>query len=461
MYYAFIRPPVFGGRNALRFARELYQYILRGNDDELKIIAHELSRSAKSLVIHSKQMRPKTSETTTSADQMKKRKPQVEDYAFDILLLIADRKFCRNVVASSPVTAQAFFEEMASAQKYQIPIGQFSRNILSEAVAQKGSFLYTEAAGFSSGLLGHLKPVSQAMYGNYELLESLNRYSLSPLEVNYEERWAWDAHQWRAYCQATLFTFKDYIYRGFGSRTSYALNQAIDHVKCCYRDLHRVDESPNTYETDTYKRFSVAVQFVRDAIDIIDQDPNPPAPLVRVREDTYPKNIYDHLALLIFDMCTSASWVKSPVQTCWSVHYLTLWSTLFHNFQTAPAWKIVRHKVRRLIYDEILRLQEFPNYKGSAILGLCLNVFGMSVGSSKQNFGRDSYALTKAIHSWTKRHYLWLRQQNPDVADSVLIGSVSFEEERCRLVKTYIKGLNREAPKSYLDLDQPASSIQS
>jgi hypothetical protein len=40
MYYAFIHPPVFSKFNARRFAQELYRYILRGNDDDLKIIAN-------------------------------------------------------------------------------------------------------------------------------------------------------------------------------------------------------------------------------------------------------------------------------------------------------------------------------------------------------------------------------------------------------------------------------------
>ncbi|MBI3371056.1 MAG: hypothetical protein HY017_04750 [Betaproteobacteria bacterium] len=455
MYYAFIRPPIFGRRNARRFARELYRYILRGNDDELKIIANELARSAKSLIAYARRLPPRFAEDA-GARKGVKRSAEVEDYAHDILLLIANRKLCRQIVATSPVTAQALFEEMTNIGKFDIPIGQFARNISSEAIAQKGSFLYDEAEGYSSGLLGYLKPVSHAVYGNFALVETLASNVASPLDIHFEEQWAWDAKQWEAYCRATLITLTNCLERGCGSPNSYALNRAMHGIESAYRDLHRLNDSPDAYGTDIYDRLRVAADFVKSAIDLIDKQTNPPPPLCRVREGTYPKNIYDHLALLIFDLCFAASTVKSPPDLCWTIHHNIVWSTIFSRIGSdGAAWKIVRLKVRRLLYDEIAKLTEFPNFKGSRILGFCLNVLGMNTGRNKQNYGTDAYALAKAIHSWTRKHYLSIRQENPDVARSVLIGSLSFDEASNRLVKTYFKGLNREAPRTYLELDLP------
>jgi len=461
MYYAFIRPPVFGRRNARRFARELYRCILRGNEDELKVIANELARSAESLIKHSRRVPSRFADREASRKQVKK-KAGVEDYAHDILLLIANRKLCRQIVAASPVTAQAFFEEMTSANKFDVPIGQFARNISSEAVAQKGSFLYDESEGYSSGLLGYLKPVSKAVYGNYALVEALASNVASPLDIDFEEQWAWDAKQWEAYCRATLFTLKDYLEKGYGSQNSYALNRAMDDIESAFRDLYKLNDAPDAYGSDIYDRLRVAAEFVKDAIDLIDKQPNPPIPLRRIREGTYPKNIYDYLALLIFNMCFAASTIKSPPETCWTIHHNIVWSKTFDSIGSdGKAWKIVRFKVRRLLYDEIAKLTKMPNYKGSRILGYCLNVLGMETGLSKQNYGRESYALAKAVHSWTRKHYLSMRQENPDVAESVLIGRISFDEAGSRLVTTYFKGLNREAPKSYLDLEQPGPLKQS
>ena len=205
-----------------------------------------------------------------------------------------------------------------------------------------------------------------------------------------------------------------------------------------------------------YSRLDTAVKFVKQAIDLIGQTPNPPTPLRRVRESTYPKNIYDYLANLVFEICFAASSVSAPPEICWTIHHNCVWSELMDGIgNEGAAWKIIRLKVRRLLYDEIMKLSEFPNYKGSRILGLCLNVFGMKRSQKKNSIWRNSYPLVDAVHAWTRKNYLWLRQENPDVADSVLIGSVSFDEHGNRLVKSDLKGLNREVPKSFLDLEQP------
>ncbi|HEY0842270.1 hypothetical protein [Methylotenera sp.] len=164
MYYAFIRPPIFGKRNARRYARELYKYVLKGSDDELKVIADELSRSARTLIELTHNIE---SYDNTKGQHHPKRKVSARDYAHDILLLLGSRRLCMHIVATSPITAQAFFEEMAARNKFNIPIGQFAKNISSEAIAQKGSFLYVESEGYTSGLLGYLKPVSTAIYGNF------------------------------------------------------------------------------------------------------------------------------------------------------------------------------------------------------------------------------------------------------------------------------------------------------
>ena len=74
MYYAFIRPPVFSRRNALRFARELYRYILRGNDDELKAITNELSRSAKPLIKYCSRLQPRLLKERQQGSRQKRRR---------------------------------------------------------------------------------------------------------------------------------------------------------------------------------------------------------------------------------------------------------------------------------------------------------------------------------------------------------------------------------------------------
>jgi hypothetical protein len=299
------------------------------------------------------------------------------------------------------------------------------------------SFLYFETEGYSSGLLGYLKPVSQAMYGNYLLVEALAKDFTSPLDIDFEELQEWNAKQWDAYCRATLMTLKGYLEKQYGSQC-YALNRAFNNIERSFDDLYELNDTPDLHKSDIYNRLSVTTEFVRETIELINKQPNLPRTLLRNRNNTS-KDIYDTLALLIYNMCFAASTVNSTPGISWTIHHNLVWNSVF-NLNNGDAWKVVRFKVRRLLYDEIARLTEMPNYKGSRILGFCLNVLGMETGQSKQNYGRDAYALAKAVQSWAREHYLSLQQKNPDVADSVLIGSVSFDAAGSRLVKTYMSG---------------------
>jgi hypothetical protein len=157
----------------------------------------------------------------------------------------------------------------------------------------------------------------------------------------------------------------------------------------------------------------------------------------------------------MFEIIKYTTTVSAPSDKCWAIQHNTVWDEFFGLFSEGKAWKIINFKLRRLLYDEILRLEKFPNYKSSKILGFCLNVMGLKTGE-KKGYGRYYYPLHKAVLAWTKNYYLHLRNIQPDVADSCLIGSISFDEEGARLVSTYFKGLSLEAPKEYLDLNLPA-----
>ena len=75
---------------------------------------------------------------------------------------------------------------------------------------------------------------------------------------------------------------------------------------------------------------------------------------------------------------------------------------------------------------------------------------GLEVGI-KKNYD-DDFPLHKVVIAWAKKYYLGLVNANSDVAKSCLIGSISFDENKMCLIKTYDKGLKLEAPKQYLYL---------
>lgn len=152
-------------------------------------------------------------------------------------------------------------------------------------------------------------------------------------------------------------------------------------------------------------------------------------------------------------MPTGAEAVQSPRWECWWVQHNTVWGDLFKSHKLDNhAGRVVQFKVRRLLYDEILMMNELPNFKGAKILGFCLNVMGLKVGAGY--FGRKSRALQKAVLVWSKQNFAWLQAYNQRIAEACLVDGMTYDAENLRIVKTYpAEGLRREPQYEYLQLD--------
>jgi hypothetical protein len=347
---------------------------------------------------------------------------------------------------------------MTTQKKYNLPMGQFASNVSAEAILNKDSLLYHEDEGYSSGLIGYLKPFSQAVYGNYRLVEMLAQKNGSPLDIRYEVVWSWDASQLAAYCRVVLITMKSYLECNCWNEHSYALNRALTEIKNSCIDVYKLkDIQSNYYSSDIFTKLNTAVHFVRDAINLLGKQKDLPLVTWRIRKNRWDENLYDHIARVMFEIIFSAASVSEPADKCWDIHHNAVWAEFFAPYDEGNAWTIIRFKLRRLLYNEILRLDEFPNYKSSRVLGFCLNVMGLKIGNRKE-YGTNYYALRKAVLTWTKNNYMRLRTIHPDVAKSCLMGSITFDEGS-RLVKTYIKGLELEPPKEYLELAAARPSV--
>lgn len=450
VWYAYMRPPIYGKSNYRSYARELYSYIVKGSDSELAVIADEIRRSAKALILFA----PAVPRRVDSVEGSAKREiSEVEGFAHDVLLLIANRKLCRHIVASASTTATVFFEEAASAKKYHIPMGTFATNLTTEAIANSDSLLYHEADKFSSGLIGKFQPFSKAIYGHYRLVEGLAEQWGSPLDVDYSEYADWSAHEWRAYNRAVVTALGAYANEG-SSNHSFALHRAVHSIEHSFGDTYKlraIDEG--YYDSDVYRRLRAAVEFACDAIEAIDkQNKRPPVRQLRRLASNHNSDIYDLLAGLMFELVFAASMVKGPIDKAWSIHFNTVWSRLFESWNSSPTGKVVRFKLRRLLYDEIASIETLPNFKNAAILGVCLNVSGLT---TRKDSGTRSYrALTDAILPIAQRCYQKLWRERPRVAEAVLIGGISYDMRRNCLVKTYSQGLDVEPSTASLPLVQ-------
>jgi len=451
-WFAFIRPPIYGKRNAKRFAQTLYRFVLKGSPSDLAVVADELAYSAKPLIRHATNIdRFERFRRGKGEGDRRPEPPTVEAFANDILLLIADKRLCRAIVESSPATALAFFQEVGGTKKYGVQIGTFGKNIVNEALINKESFLYHEAEGYESGLIGYIKPLSQAMFSNHEMVETIDTL----LDPDIMGKSKWDAGQWGAYCRIVLMTFRDYVENGHGNH-SFALYRAKGYIEHAAMDLYKLNGVANSaWDDDLQARLRVIIEFIKDAVELLDKKDVPD--YVRMERRKRDRNsvgtFYDHLADMIFEVLFAASTVRSPVDLCWWIQHNSVWGKLFnfHNLDGKAA-AVVKFKVRRLIYKEVAEMNRFPNFKGARVLGFCLNVMGIRPGDRRYN--KDSHALHKAILAWTKKNYAWLHGYHPKVAEACLVDGITYDAENLRIVKTYpANGLRREPAYVYLDVD--------
>jgi hypothetical protein len=295
------------------------------------------------------------------------------------------------------------------------------------------------------------------MFSNYDMVEIIGTILDSDLRSNRE----WDAEQWDAYCRVVLITLRSYVKEGCSDH-SYVLYRAKSKIENAVSDLYTLNELTSTWDTDLSRRLDVVVDFIQEAVKILDEKDSPSHVHRRVKERNGHPNetLYDHIASIIFEVIFHASAVKSPLWTCWSIQHNSVWGKLFNFHQlNGPAGRIVKFKVRRLLYDEIDEMNEFPNFKGAKILGFCLNVMGLTI--RKADYGKDSKALQKAVLGWTKKNFVWLHEYNPRVADACLVAGMTYDADNRRLVRTSpADGLKREPSYAYLDLDPKPSVTQ-
>lgn len=266
-WFAHLRPPKYGPRNAQRYANFLYRTILNGSPADMATIGGEMIRSMPSLIAAVPELPPRGMKGAENAPSP----PPWRCLAHEILLLIADPRFCRSLVGASPGTIHMAFQEMSKTGKYRVPIGPFGRNVVAAAIENKDSFLYHEQDGLASGLLGYVKPLSQAMFGNYRMVEEIDRL----LDIDHRSMRRWSEAEWNAYCGAVLILLRSHVAEDFWSH-SYTLYRAFDRIGGAADDLYKLDGLDGaSWESDAIRRLQVCVDFCEEALAILDKNDPP------------------------------------------------------------------------------------------------------------------------------------------------------------------------------------------
>lgn len=447
IYSAFITPPIFNKHNAQKYFDFLYNHILQGSDQNLPIIANELFLSAANIIEAEK--KPLSKEDIINPKQ----KDKFKFIAHSILLLIANRKFCKHIVTSTPITAIVFFEAITKFKKYNAPINRFGINIFEEAILYDDSIIYHEQTGYKSGLLGSIKNFKMALFSDFDLIENLTKQNSTIFDIDYRLYHKWNHQQFKAFCECFYIFFESYVneiqtinhmYHSFG------FVRGLDVIKSSCSNLRKINNLETSSQSEEENRVSVAIDLFRDFISYFSKtNALPNAPLRKNHLQS--RDIYGPLAELMYEITFSASYVSNPPDTCWWVqHNLVFCAWEF--LPNSKALEIISHRYRRMIYDEIKTMDEFPNYKSIRILGFCLNVMGI-VLQNKSNSNKLYYALHKAVISWTKKNFLRIYDYNPDIANCCLMGSMQFDEKREAIVRVSNKHLDGSISEAILELD--------
>jgi hypothetical protein len=219
---AVAQPPKFSKRNAKQFLDVNYHFIHQGDPGRLQIVAEELRRSLPSIF-------------TIAAGNLPHRKKKVDenvaqDCARQLLLLLADRRFCRVVVDKVPSFAFTCFLLAQESSYRNVPIFQFARNIGQEFIKNTGSSFYQEESGYYSGLVGYAKPATKIVFGSYEFIERCASQGASPIDTDYREFNAFNPVQLEGYTRAALAFLESnlQITKGRSRTHSYALARMLD-----------------------------------------------------------------------------------------------------------------------------------------------------------------------------------------------------------------------------------------
>lgn len=443
---AFVRPPQFGRWNAKHFYRAVFWRVMQGDAKELAIAAEELAASMSAIVkIAHKQTRPGEAVPKATVAQ---------EYAHHLLMLIGNRRFCKQVARTSPHTAIRLFEAMGKSRAYRLPVRAFVQNLMTEALRDPESIIYDEADEFSSDLVGAAKPFSRALFGDYHLVEALHRGMASPTDLGLVKL-DLTATQYNAYASASLVFIDAFLKETFDGAESYALNNVFETMKFASSGAYRLSEvGGGLYDEEETRRVREVVRFVQRVVGLLKAHQamplGPPKPL----EHGMTRDIFDKVADLMFEVINDVASVKGPADQTWYLQHNLVWGDFF-GFDDTAQWLAVRRRLVWRLYMHVKKMDTFANYQSAKVLGYCLNILGVEErqgGAAVPQLG----GFHRRLLRWFAARYLTLRRDYPDVAEACLVGGITFDEENLRLVKTYAKMTKPEPARRYLPL-KPAA----
>jgi hypothetical protein len=420
------KKPVFTRRKSKAYLNACTALIARGNDDDLRELADEISVSVKLIFEECKTY------DSFEAHRAKERGKvyQVHEstkIAFTILDLWSDKSFCKNIVCKSPATAIEIFDQLISNQEFERAGYALSQQLINQAFVNRESILMREED--YSGL-GFFKPFRNTVFGNWRFIESNYR----PLQAwqYYEENI--EAWQVEKYCECLEMSFNAYFKAKDYWQYPSALHVGLEHLAriAGYQVAHvrHIDEH-DLYRSKEFQVVQKIGNGLEKVVKVIEKE-QCNIPEYKFEEKDYDHfndtSIYGVLAFGIYDYLEKLAMAQKhdeAIRLC----VIELWLRVFgvvsskmSKSQSEIGRRLVVHLRKKVVENLEAEQRWYP-----AITRLLITLNGIC--EPKVSDDRIGARFHKEFIDMLKTKYSELAKKDPEFAEHMLPDNVVYDRK--------------------------------
>ena len=444
VWFSSLAPATYGKKNPDKFYQNLYVRVINGSQNELTTMAQEITYSIESIIRYAK----------NAPNEENKKEYKVAVFANRILLLIAEKKFCQAIINGSNTTALVIVEEILRTKKYDIPISLFINNFVCESIENKNSFLYKETNMIDSGIIGYDKPLSQALFSNYEMAKEIETtLTLRPLENH-----KWDNDQWKAYLRIVSITLEGFKPEIHGS-SSKVISRALWRITRSTNNIHTLN-SEQTYsdENEQFERVKLVTKFIKDCINDLSKKNTPAntSPHIDTEDGTRNTDIYEQISRLMLGLILDVSRITNPKWIEKLEGEIISQKIFFYAPNRNKVEKIIHGKFIRLFYINVEASKSTSFNQPVMMTRFLLDLTALI------ELARDEDMMKSNSHRlavrWIKNNYSLIHKNNREIAELCLGENMIYDKENCRIVKTYYHPLTARQQKVFLKVNPTSQS---
>ena len=457
MLVCFLRPPRYGRWTARRFFAESFRGIVNGTEEEMLALARELSRELDRVITNC----PTTAERRPGEKRHKPHLTKLETYTFQIFGLLEDPRFCEAVARELPSFPAHFVERLVELNRFDTPAPIIIRRMIVAMLSNKRSALFVENEWLAGGFMGQAKPITRSIFRNWSKFELSGSKWGSPLDLNYPYARDWDLDGWRVYFGMSRL----YLEGIQDTKGSLANKGGIRDILRTMEVAYEKSGAPKgRYDysdpRNPKRHVQIANEFLHDLVKAAD-DRNEWTHFDRSDKHFYGKDFSSQVAKMLDEALTSISWIETgEFFVLWDAQHNNFWYMLQdHKVKCSPTMRMIRRKLRRMIWDEVKGMDRFANYKGARYVRFCLFVMGFYSGNHrKDSVDRDSWPLAKVVTDWVRRNYQDIAITHPPVAEEMLPIGFLYDAEKSLLVRERGDTLTGKARTIEFELDPPKNA---